>query len=868
MVPKPYRKPKDFMKKTSLDTALEHHRAGRFDQADALYKKMPANPDALHLRGVLAHQQGRYDDALHLIARAIELYPSNAAYYFSIDHVYRALNRLGDAEASYRKLLEIEPDNAVAHANLGNLLKAQGRFDEAIASYQTALTHEPLYAVAHSNLGSTLAAQGHAEEAVACYEKALMLKPDFVEGYYNLAGVLKSQGNLEEAVAAYRRALALRPNFVEALTNLGSTLAEQDELDAAIASFHQALALKPDFAEAYNNLGNALKKQKQLDEAIANYQQAITLKPAYAEAYNNLGNAYTEQDRLDEAIFCYRQAVALQPNLLEAHNILGGLLRRQGRYDESLNSYLTALALKPDNAPIHNNLGLLFADQKNDQEAFNCYQTALKLNPEMEEALNNLGTLFYNDGQVEEAIVCYGKAIAAHPDSADAWTNLGNAYHKQGKPDLAIACYRKVIASKPEFLNVHHSMLMAMQYSSSVTPEEMTEAHVAFGKQFEPPLSKTWQPHANERDPRKRLKVGYLSPDFRQHAVAFFIEPILAQHDRTQFEVFCYYNHTATDTVTKRLQSLADHWVPCKFMTDDQLAERIRADGIDILVDLAGHTGGNRLLAFARKPAPIQVTYLGYPATTGLTAMNYRITDAYAEPPGMTEAFNTETLWRLPDIFCCYRAHGNSPDVIDHPPLQDNGFVTFGCFNNFSKVTDQVLSLWSKILQRVPNSHLLLEIADLDNGTLRADTETRLTQLGLPIERVTLMSRRPENQYTLYNRIDIALDPFPCNGGTTSLDTLWMGVPFVSLPGRHFSSRMGISILTNAGLKELVATSEENYVEIAVKLATDLPHLTTLRDSLRARVQASPLMDAPRITRQMEQAYRGMWERWCLAPAA
>jgi protein O-GlcNAc transferase len=853
------------MKKTPLDTALEHHRAGRHDQADALYKQMPANPDALHLRGVLAHQQGRYDDALPLITRAIELYPANAAYYYSIEHAYRALNRIGDAENSYRKLLEIEPDNAVAHTNLGNLLKAQRRFDEAIVSYQTALTHEPLYAVAHSNLGSALAAQGRADEAVACYEKALQLKPDFVEGHYNLAGVLKSQGKLDEAVAAYRRALALRPNFVEALMNLGSTLAEQEELDAAIASFRQTLSLKPDFADAHNNLGNALKKLDRLDEAIASYQQAITFNPHYAEAYNNLGNAYAKQERLDEAILCYQQAVALQPNLLEAHNLLGGLLRSQGRYDESLNSYLTALALKPENAQIHNNLGLLFADQKNDQEAFNCYHTALALNPEMEEALNNLGTLFYNAEQVEEAIVCFGKAITAHPDSADAWTNLGNAYHKQGKPDQAIASYRKVIASKPEFLNVHHSMLMAMQYSSSVTPEEMTEAHVAFGKQFETPLRATWQPHTNERDPGKRLKIGYLSPDFRQHAVAFFIEPILAQHDRTQVEVFCYYNHTRTDTVTARLQTLADHWVPCMFMTDAQLAERIRVDGIDILVDLAGHTGGNRLLAFARKPAPVQVTYLGYPATTGLTAMDYRITDAYAEPSGMTEAFNTETLWRLPDIFCCYRAHGNSPAVIDHPPVQDNSFVTFGCFNNFSKVTDQVLRLWSKILHRVPNSHLLLEIAGLDNGTLHIDTETRLTQLGLPIDRVILMPRRPENQYALYNQIDIALDPFPCNGGTTSLDTLWMGVPFVSLPGRHFTSRMGISILTNAGLQELVATSEDDYVEIAVKLATDIPRLAALRDGLRARVQASPLMDAPRITRQMEQAYRDMWERWCIA---
>jgi predicted O-linked N-acetylglucosamine transferase (SPINDLY family) len=856
------------MNNKQLDAALAHHRAGRLDQADTIYRQMPNNADALHLRGVLAHQQGRYADALELIARAIELDPANAAYVFSIEHAYRALGRLGDAETRYRTFLETEPDNTIAHTNLGNLLKAQRRFDDAIASYRTALMLDPCYAIAHSNLGSALAAQGHVEEAQACYEKALKLNPDFVEGHYNLAGLLKSQGKLEEAVTSYRRALALRPNFVEAQMNLGSTLAEQDKLDEAIASFRQAIAQKPDFAEAHNNLGNALKKQDKLDEAIDSYQQALAHKPVFAEAYNNLGNAYAEQDRLDEAILCYRQALALQPDLLEAHNILGGLYRRQGRFDDAMNSYLQALSLKPDAAQIHNNMGLLFADQKKDQEAFQCYQTALQLNPEMEEALNNLGTLFYNLGQAQDAITCFENALAAHPDSVDAWTNLGNAYHKQGQPDLAIDCYRKVIAFKPEFLNAHHSLLMSMQYAASVTPEDMAAAHVAFGEQFETPLRALWKPHANEPTPGKRLKIGYLSPDFRQHAVAFFIEPVLAQHDRSQVEVFCYYNHDAIDAVTVRLQGLADHWVRCKFMSDEQLAERIRADGIDILVDLAGHTGGNRLLAFARKPAPVQVTYLGYPATTGLTAIDYRVTDVHAEPAGMTETLNTETLWRLPDIFCCYRARDNSPDVIDHPPSRDNGAVTFGCFNNFAKVTDPVLKLWQQILARVPHSRLILEIAGLDDGTLQGDTETRLANLGLPLERVILVPRHPVNQYTLYNHIDIALDPFPANGGTTSLDTLWMGVPLVTLAGRHFTSRMGVTILTNAGLGQLIAQSEEEYVEIATALATDLPRLSAVRDGLRQRVQASPLMDAPRFTRQLEQAYRGMWERWCLAQTA
>jgi predicted O-linked N-acetylglucosamine transferase (SPINDLY family) len=430
--------------------------------------------------------------------------------------------------------------------------------------------------------------------------------------------------------------------------------------------------------------------------------------------------------------------------------------------------------------------------------------------------------------------------------------------------DEAIAQARKALALVPDYLNAYQVLLLAMQYSASVTPEQMYAAHVCFGEQFEAPLRSAWQAHANSCEPSKRLKIGYVSPDFRKHAVAYFIEPILAQHDRTQVEVFCYHNDTQIDAVTERLQNLADKWIPCKHFSDEQLAERIRADGIDILIDLAGHTGGNRLLTFARKPAPVQVTYLGYPATTGLTAIDYRLTDGYAEPVGMTEALNTETLWRLPDIFCCYRAHDNSPDVIDHPPLHDNGFVTFGCFNNFSKLTEPVLKLWEKILQRVPNAKLMLEIAGLDVPAFRAEVDARLASFGLPADRLLLIPRHPQNQYKLYNRIDIALDPFPCNGGTTSLDTLWMGVPFVTLAGRHFTSRMGVTILANAGLQELVTNNEDDYVELAAELATDIPRLTALRDGLRERVQAGPLMDAPRFTRQLEQSYRTMWATWCM----
>ncbi|MGH6742302.1 MAG: hypothetical protein ACREDY_25290, partial [Bradyrhizobium sp.] len=371
------------------------------------------------------------------------------------------------------------------------------------------------------------------------------------------------------------------------------------------------------------------------------------------------------------------------------------------------------------------------------------------------------------------------------------------------------------------------------------------------------------RPFVRDAAPERRLRIGYVSPDFREHAVNYFFEPLLRLHDRSRFEVFGYYNALYEDGVTKRLRQSFDHWRNITSLSDDKAADMIEADKIDILIDLAGHTGYNRLLTFARKPAPVQVTWLGYPATTGVKAIDYRISDPYTEPPGMTEHLNVETLWRLPEFFCCYQADAKNPAVIDHPPSGDNGYITFGCFNNFAKVTDPVLAAWARIMERVPDSRLLLEIVGLEAQQFRAAVEERLQRLGLPLERVILEARRKSNQFVLYNKIDIALDPFPCVGGTTSMDTVWMGVPFVTLAGRHFLSRVGVTVLSNAGMPELITNTVDDYVDLAVRLATDRDWLRRLRHNMRDRVVNSPLMNQEVFARAMEDAYRGMWCKWC-----
>ena len=551
----------------------------------------------------------------------------------------------------------------------------------------------------------------------------------------------------------------------------------------------------------------------------------------------------------------------MPPNDPALLNNRGVELANQGRLDDAISCYLSALALKPDFAEAHSNLGLVFAAKGQPDEAITCYQTALLLKPDFAEANNNLGIEYKEQGRLIEALQCFERALASRPDFAEAYCNQGIAFHRHGRPDEAIACYRKALALAPGDAETHDSLLLAMLYSGRYTAAEIFAEHRRFADRFEAPLQAGWRPHANGRDPHRRLKIGYVSPDFRNHPVATFIEPVLANHDKARFEIFCYYNHNHIDAATLRLQAYADHWIPCRHLPDDRLAERIRADGIDILVDLAGHTGDNRLLTFARKPAPIQVAYLGYPFSSGLSAIDYRITDMHAEPPGMTEQFNSEQLWRLPQAFFCYAPPQESPPV-PAAPSESNGYVTFGCFNHFGKVTDEVIALWARVLDRVPGSRLALVVFGIADARVRAEIEGRFARHGVAADRLVLMAPARENHLALYSAIDIALDPFPFNGHTTSLDTLWMGVPLVTLAGRHFTSRMGLTTLLNAGLPELVAKTEQEYVDIAAGLALDPGCLKTVRTGLRERLQAGPLMDAQRFTAELEQAYRGMWQNW------
>lgn len=468
-------------------------------------------------------------------------------------------------------------------------------------------------------------------------------------------------------------------------------------------------------------------------------------------------------------------------------------------------------------------------------------------------------------GKEELGLELIRKAIQADPAMAEAHYNLGIILAMRGSPEQAVASFSQALAIKPDYAEAYSNKLLVSHYLTAVSPAEMHAGHLGYAARFEAPLKPLWQPPGNSRDPEKKLKIGYLSPDFCEHSVAFFIEPVLAHHDRSRYEIFCYYNHTYQDAVTRRIMDSVDHFLPCREIPDDQLAARIRADGIDIMVDLDGHFSDNRLPMLARKPAPVQVTWIGYPDTTGLSAMDYRLTDAMADPAGKTEQYHSETLARLPGCFLCYAPPANCPDITSLP-AKVAGRITFASFNNLNKINEKVARVWAGILQKLPTARLLIKGSIAIDQSLQERILHMFIDQGLARERIVLAQRKGTffEHMALYGEVDIALDTFPYNGATTTCEALWMGTPVVVLAGETHAARVGSSLLTAVGLEEMIATSEKEYIRIAVELASDQARLVALRKNLRHRMADSPLTEARRFTHTLEKEYRAMWRAFCL----
>jgi len=606
----------------------------------------------------------------------------------------------------------------------------------------------------------------------------------------------------------------------------------------------------------------------QVGEAESLYRQILSHHAQHADALHMLGLLCQQTGRGAEGVELLQKAVRIDPANPVFRGNLGVLLAMAGRPAEAVVEYEAALRLNPNDAGTRGNLAAALNDlaaehlrQDRPDQAIAACTRAITLRPELPEAHYNLANAFKDKGDLDQAIGAYQRAIELKPDFKQAMNNLGTCLKDTARLDEAMSCYLRAeaIGADPR---TPDNRLYLLCFHPSYDPRRTFEEHVEWNGRYIQPLIRPFADHDNDRSPDRRLRVGYVSPDFRDHPIGRFLLPVLRNHDHGQFEIFCYSDVTRPDFVTEHSHANADAWRDISRLSMEELAQQVRADRIDILVDLALHLAGNRMLTFARKPAPVQATWLGYPGTTGLETIDYRLTDPHMEPPGEQDRFYTEKTLHLPDSFWCFDPLTDQPPVNELPALS-NGFVTLGCLNNFCKVTDQTLHTWAAVMSAVPGSRLLLLAPP---GSARQWVMKRLSEMGIAPDRLTFSGRLPRSKYLeLHHEIDISLDTFPCNGHTTSFDSLWMGVPVITRPWLTPVSRGGVSILTNLGLTEFITNSVADYARVAAELARDLPKLAELRSTLRSRMRASPVMDAPGFTRNLEAAYRQMWRTWATA---
>ena len=736
-------------------------------------------------------------------------------------------NRLAEAKALYTRIVDIKPEDADAWYKLGTLQGMLGNIDEAGNCCRKVIALRPDHSEAHANLGNVLFYRGAHAEAISHYQTAVRINPGNAPAHNNLGNALKISGRLDEAMESYKRAIAVNPNYAVAHFNFGIALQEAGRLQEAGDCFRRAVALNGNYAEAYNNLGMVLKAQDNLEEAKGALQTALTIKPQYAEAMYNLANVYLALNRLDSAVEHFRQALAIKPDYADAYNNLGTALKEQGHAALAMENYRRAIAVNPQHAGAYNNLAILFRDQ----------------------------------GQAAAADEMAQRALQIRPDFADAYNTLGNIRSWQGKPAAAMEMFEKALELAPDHISAHSNLVMMMQYLPRYSADDLLAAVKEWNARHAraiPPMA----PPANSPDPQRRLRIAYVSGDFHHHPVGFFIEAVLSQHDKAGHEIFCYYNGNNPDSLTARLQKNADHWREIRGQSDQAVAERIRRDGIDILVDLSGHTQGHRLLVFPRRPAPVQITWMGYFATTGVDGMDYIIADRFVIPPE-EERYYTEQVERLPHGYLCFTPP-DLPIAVGPLPAHSQGAITFGCFNNPAKITPEVIACWSRLLHALPDARLHLKYKFFAESDAVRYFRNAFAAHGIDTQRIRFSEQSPRPEYLdSYNGIDIALDPFPFNGCTTSVETLWMGVPVITLSGDRFAAHMGESIMKNLELYECVANNPDDYLEKAIALAADLPRLADLRAGLRTRLLNSPLCDGPAFTRDLETLYRKLWMNWC-----
>ena len=704
---------------------------------------------------------------------------------------------------------------------------------------------------------------GRLPEAEQIYRQILEVDPNQPDAFHLLGVIARQTGRNDIAVEMISHAIHMKGNVPDYHNNLGGAYLDLRRFPEAVASFRRAVQLKPDYALGLSNLGSALREVGQLQEAADCLRRAVRLDSELTDAHVNLGNVLRDQGKLENAIACYNRALERNPNMAITHNNLGNAQKDLGKFDSAITSYKRALELNPNFAEVYSNLGNVLKDQGKLDEAISNYYRALEMKPESFEAHNNLGNALIEQGKLTEATKFCRSALELRPDYASALNNLGNALKSQGKLEEAVACYRRVRELKPDDAEAHSNLLLSMQYCAGITLAALLDEHLEYDRVHAVPLRPGNQPQQDSRpkpargektkqgaaqvpNVRDRLRLGFVSADLARHPVGNFSIRIFESLRDEAVDIICYSDRVVKDDLTQRFQKTAKQWRDIVGVSDASLANQIQADQIDILFDLSGHTAHNRLLVFARKPAPVQIAWIGYEGTTGLSAMDYLIADRYLIPTE-SERYYREKILRMPDGYLCYEPTESAPPA-NPLPLLKNGYPTFGSFNNLSKLSPQVIEVWSRILRRIPEARLVLKYRGLGDETVKQSYREAFAANGVDPQRIDLL---PESSYadylTSYHQVDLALDPFPFNGGATTCEALWMGVPVITCPGETFASRHSLSYLSTIGITETVTNSFDEYVDLAVSLASNESRLAELRAGLRNQMAASPLCDGKRF---------------------
>ena len=813
---------------------------------------------------VAAQRGGRIGDARRLYTAVLRIDPTNAAAFGNLAIIAAQQGDLTGAERMFRQEIKLQPDNPVGHNNLGSVLQQQGRPADAAAAHREAIRLNANYAEAHLALGNALRQQGDLDEAMTSYRSAIAARRGYAEAHNNLGVLLQLRGGLEEAAAAYGEAVALRPTYAEAQFNLAAALHQWHQLDAAEAAYRRVISLNPGIAVGHNNLGAVLKDQGRLDEALAAFENAIRVKADYAEAFYNRAMVLQQQTRLEEALAAYGQAVRLRADYVDAINNAGIVLQELGRAGEAVDLYRELLQRIPAHADACNNLGTALLAQGRPDEARIALEQALAYRPDFPEASYNLGNAWRELGNLGEAIAAYRNALRLRPDYADAFSQL--VYHRaqscdwdghEKNQDELLGMVRRGVRVPPFYL-----------LSTPASAADQLQCAESWIATIRPPRQAVFahQPIV----PRERIRLGYVSGDFHQHATAELMAELFERHDRARFEVFAYSCGRDDDgPMRARLRSAFDRFVDIRDLPHRKAAERIHADEIDILVDLKGYTHGARPAIAAHRPAPVQVSYLGFPATMGADFIDYLVVDPFVAP-GSEQPFFSERLVHLPDS---YQVNDRRREAADLGTSRgDCGLPAEGlvlcCFNNSYKISPAFFDIWMRLLGSVPGSVLwLLESNGLVKGHLRAEAGRR----GIDPSRLIFAPLIPSAEHLGRHRhADLFLDTLPCNAHTTASDALWTGLPVLTCSGNTFAGRVAGSLLRAADMAELVTGSLEEYEQAALALARDPRRLVALRRRLEASRDTCALFDTPKLTANIEAAYLRMWQTWLSgrAPAA